>query len=121
MPGEVWILTFSAVPGRDVPFVVVLFYPNLGILIKYDTLSLRTDPIRGCPAQAHYPLLYLWSPNKSLTFNDITQGNANFGYGEEFKFKRLEDATNHNLNLFYDIFKDPKNTQCLETPMKLWK
>ena len=122
MPGEVWILTFSAVPGRDVPFVVVLFYPNLGILIKYDTLSLRTDPIRGCPEQAHYPLLYLWSPKKYLTFDDIAKGNPDFfASGGEIRFKRLEDATNLNPSLFYKIFKDPKNSQCLETPLNLWQ
>lgn len=121
MPGEVWIRTFSAVPSKEVPFVVILFYSKLGFLVEYNTSSLRMNPIRGCPEHATYPFLYLWSPLIPLTFDEIAKDRANFGYGEENKFRRLEDATNLNPGLFYDIFKDPKNTQCLETPMKLWK
>jgi len=36
-------------------------------------------------------------------------------------FKSVEEATSMSLDEFYQTFKNPSYTDCLETPQKLWQ
>jgi hypothetical protein len=68
----------------------------------------------GCPDQSLITL-WLWAPE------DI-ESATRYGYflPEINIFTTLEEATSLTLDEFYQQFKDPENTQCLETPKDIW-
>jgi hypothetical protein len=65
--------------------------------------------------------LGVWSPERALPLRTVVQkagsviNELNLDY-----FKPVEEATSLTLNEFYDTFKNPENTACLETPQELW-
>lgn len=121
-PEEIWIRTFEKSRENTLPFYVVLFYPQQGIMARYfDNAERDAEQIRGCPQQREYwPLLWLWSPRIDMTFVDTSAQTVNFGLDEEKAYLPLEEATGMNVETFYQTFKNPDNQDCLETPAALW-
>ncbi len=66
----------------------------------------------GCPAQASTQLR-LWAPGDTKMANEYGFGN---GAGNSYT---IEEATSLTLEEFYQQFKDPTNTRCLETPVNI--
>ena len=73
--------------------------------------------IRNCLRDMNWPFLYLWSPEIEITFKDAEEQYLN---PEEGYFLPLYDATGMTVAEFYENFKDPNTTACLETPLDLW-
>lgn len=105
------------------PFSTVLIYSDLGFMVEYISPSELIDgSLRGCPIQA-YLNLWAWSPEEDLSLADILAKKPedigivplSIDY-----FKPLEQATSMTLEDFYETFRDPQTTQCLETPADLW-
>lgn len=121
-PDEVWIRTFDEPRDNVLPFYVALFYPRKGILVRYfDNAAKDGDRIRGCPQREEYwPLLWLWSPEQTMSFMEIAAQTATFGLDEEKAFLPLERSTGMDVVTFYETFKRPENQSCLETSANLW-
>lgn len=64
----------------------------------------------GCPSEA-FTMLRLWSPHNPARDYDL---------GPKVLFT-LQEATGLTLEEFYQKFKDPANTACLETPANIHK
>ncbi|MCL4265814.1 MAG: hypothetical protein KJ069_21550 [Anaerolineae bacterium] len=122
-PAEVGLSTFSSDPGGEgpgwlVPFAVVLFYPDQGIAALYgDIGEISGDMVRGCPQARPVSTLKLWSPDKDFTFEELIKSSSAFNK----EYLSLQEATGMDVATFYETFKNPDNTTCLETPANLWR
>lgn len=122
-PAEVWIATYGSSPGGGpgsgeiLPFVVVLFYRELGIAtLYYDNGVIQGGVVHGCPQEDPAKTLSLWSPDLDLTFEEVVNGSSAFNY----EYLSLEESTEMDVVTFYETFKNADNTTCLETPADLW-
>lgn len=116
-PTEVLLSTLGYVfhAGDDYPFHIVLFYPEKGMLIRYfDDAELIDDHLTGC-IQEDSGTPVLWSPNLKLTFIEALGKQNSAQY-----YKSLEEATDMDLETFYQTYLDPNTDVCIETPGELW-
>lgn len=115
-PKEVWLDTVGYTFGDSYyPFRVALFYPEMGILIRYfDDAELFDDYLTGCP-QRRSGKLTLWSPNLELSFMEALGSQQGAQYN-----KPLGEATEMDVETFYQTYLDPDTETCIETPVELW-
>lgn len=123
-PSQVFVKTYSGdLPGW-LPFSLLLFYPDQGILVEYEgpvgEEGKRYGPleegemIRICPWRSKINL-WLWSPDNAMTIGRVTGG-----YIDVDGYRSLEEATRMSIEQFYQAFSQPGNQTCLETPADLW-
>lgn len=119
-PSEVWIDTYGYSLGEIDPFRVVLFYPEKGILLRYfDDADFQNDQVVGCFA-GYRGAIVLWAPELEFTFAEALNGTRALGtYGEQY-YKPLEDASEMDVETFYQTYLDPDAETCIETPAELW-
>ena len=117
-PSEVWLSTHSSPFEHDeLPFSVALLYRDQGIVALYSDNGIKQgDMIHGCPQHNPATALSLWSPAQNITLEGVISGFAVFNRD----FLPLEESTEINAVTFYEVFKVPDNTTCLETPANLW-
>ena len=122
-PDEVFIRAHRYTStGDPPPFHILLNFKKNGFWVNYDMDGeLVGNKIRGCP-QSINPVLYLWSTDEDWTLEDMIQ----LAYGPpvphapEYPTLPLKEATGMDVETFTDIFKDPNNQSCIETPADLW-
>jgi hypothetical protein len=121
-PTQVFLRTFYSAPeGSFVPFNLLLFYPEQGILVRYYGPTEREgDLIRVCPRQTDITL-WLWSPKEPLTLEDIAQWGQQFPIEEVSSFRTLKEATGWSIEQFYQTFVQSDTSECFETPAGIWK
>jgi hypothetical protein len=77
----------------------------------------------GCMAKA-YSDLFFWDPNMGYTWAEgvtrISKGDAWEIDALSEVFLPLEEVTSLTLEEFYQTFKNPENTDCLETSTDFW-
>mgnify|MGYP001400443271 CR=1 FL=1 len=119
-PEEVWLSTYpSPFEENDLPFFAILFYPDQGIVASYDDNGERqADLVQGCPQDKPVSRLILLPSGFNSTFKETI--NKTSGLGER-DYLPLEEATGMDVTTFYETFKNPNNTLCLETPANLWR
>jgi len=121
-PSEVRIRTFSTDYQGDVPFYLLLFYPDRGILARYDNVDAEIvgDQVRKCFQQENIRDLALWAPDLNLSFQEAAGKTVNIKFSDSFPLLLLNEASNMDILTFYERFKGPFSSGCLETPAKLW-
>lgn len=119
-PSQVGIRTFRNEFNGSRPTGISIFYPKTGILIEYvghkrvDTIG---NKIQICPGGT-YNFLYLWSPTLELTFDEAV--NMFIDTRNMPPPISLEEATGMDVSTFYETYKNPNSTVCLETQADLW-
>ena len=107
-------------PDYIYPFSLSLFYQDQGIIVEYlfprETVG---DHYVGCPWKAAYIILKVWSSEIHPSLSEIVEGNS-VGINSLLFTKSIEESTSMTLEQFYQRFKEPNNTSCLETPIDLW-
>lgn len=99
--------------GSDLYFLV-LDYTKDGWIAMYEMELARKDGIFvGCPVKAS-STLWLWSPEDAETAKE-------YGFADGTALKNIEEATSMTLEEFYQKYKDPANTQCLESPVDIYQ
>lgn len=118
-PSEVGLFTYSSpYVGDDLPFVTTLFYADQGIAAAYSINGERQgEVVKGCIQEEPVTFLSLWSPDLKLTFEEVTTGSSALNRD----YLSLEESTKMSIATFYETFKKPENTTCLETPADLWR
>ncbi len=119
-PSEVWLSTYSsAFENDDLPFFVVMFYPEQGIVASYsDNGIVQGNSVQGCPQADPVSYLILFVPNSEQTFEEVIDKTSALA---ERKYLSLEESTDMDVATFYETFKNLDNTTCLETPASLWR
>jgi hypothetical protein len=118
-PAEVWLSTYrAAFENDDLPFFAVLFYPEQGIVASYSDNGVRQgDFVQGCPQENPVSYLVLMPPGINQTFKQAVGASSAFNR----EYLSLEEATGMDVATFYETFKNPDNTTCLETSANLWR
>jgi hypothetical protein len=121
-PSEIWLRTYQLESRGSQPFLIELFYPDQGIMVEYSGGKMETvgNILRNClnGTGFNFPSIYLWSPDKKMSFEEAAK--------EFLDLKTLPapqpllEATGMSVQTFYQTFKDPDTTTCLETPANLW-
>lgn len=120
-PTDIWLRTYRNVREGELPFFLVLFYPQQGIMAMYvDSAERQGEKVRKCPQQTG-SVLWLWSPDRKMTLEDIARNGVEFGPVEDLpNYRRLEEATGISVGKFYETFKSVNNRTCIETAADLW-
>lgn len=105
-------------------FSMVLYYPDKGFFIQYVFPKDESNGnFIGCPSESAYIDIITWSPQEEYKISEIAKDMSGRGINElnYDYFKPVGEVTTMSLDDFYETFKDPANTTCLETPIKYWK
>jgi hypothetical protein len=119
-PQEVFIHA-NQFPGNGLPFQLVLYYSADHFMVHYElTVPVRNGLLIGCP-QIVSPSIFSWSSDEN-NFVDSTR-IAQWvlgGFSSSSDLKPLNQVSNMDLDTFYQVFKDPKNVRCIESPESNW-
>jgi hypothetical protein len=121
-PSQVLLKAFSDAPEGDklLPFHLLLYYPQRGIMVRYiDLAEKRGEMLRLCLRQPGVAM-WLWSPERTVTIEEIAAMRLGFPENELQFFRPLEAATGLSIEQFYQTFSQPANETCLETPADMW-
>jgi len=126
-PEQVLIATYAVAPEPWIPFDMLLFYPDQGILARYygpieneeRNVVPVEESIRMCPHRTEF-VLWLWSPEDEVSLVDVAGTGLGITPEGLYYHRPLEEATGMSIDEFYEIFVQPGNQACLETPADLW-
>jgi hypothetical protein len=124
LPAAVLLQTNGAQVKFGGGFEILLFYPEQGLFIHYETqMKIIVDKVRGCPANAHVELELYPSghPDKFDEFLAPTQWASLWPVPTDDNpfWKPIEKATSMSLEQFYETFRQTTD-KCIETPLKGW-
>ena len=115
-PTQIFMKTFSNAPEFPLPFTLVLFYEDQGIMAIYDYDAERVgDVIRSCPMPVG-TVLWLWSQIIEMDDGDI-EFRA-LGPDPSKPLRLLEEVTDYTIDSFHQTFKDASNQTCIITPVE---
>lgn len=118
MPTSVWLRTYKSdyrMRQNTVPFLVALFYQEKGILAVFGEADGQVlgSTIRGCIVGTAG--LTLWSPAQNLNFDDVSTWKNYYD-----PYMTLEDASEIDVETFYERYKSGEALPCIDTPAELW-
>lgn len=118
-PDEIWFTLYpesvTGIPHYD----IYLIYSHKGMVISRGFASTSENTMKICPQKVlEYdgipPWFILWSSKEDISFSTE---NAILSYFKSIfgdVFVQLENAVGTNLGQFYETYKDPNSTKCLE-------
>jgi hypothetical protein len=117
------ILIFAKSSSSMLPYAsyeLVLYYPDQGIFAIYEGETQHGRRLQICQSEfiTSYPppYLYLWSPGKNKTFDDIRE-EIQMPRGRYAIYYPLEDLSGMSIEEFYTTYVDPMNANvCFEIP-----
>lgn len=126
-PEEILLATEPASPTGDVPFSLILFYPEKGILAHFYAEfggRIKGDYVSICP-QYLLPALYLWpsgNPQQSELEKQSLIESINIYYTNYNgkKYKSLEAVSEFSIDKFYAMFQQKNTTSCITTEAEQW-
>ena len=126
-PTSVFIAPFPDDPrypvDAKIPFSIVLYYQDQSIFIEYIVPKEKVgDNIAGCPFKVGFISIVVWPFNQFYSLKGVASYNSGLGmHSSNFDyFKPIEEATQMSLVDFYNIFRDPLTTTCIETNGNIW-
>ena len=120
-PEEIRLRTYKQSREGDLPFDVVLYYPKLGILIRYATQGvIAAHHIRGCPQERPAAVIALWSPESGLSFADAARQTIDIRDEAEWAYRPVQEVTDMTIDTFWKAHQHIDATACLETPSDIW-
>ena len=116
-PAQIWVYV-GAQTAPWAPFDLLLFYPEQGILARYEAPAIWGDAVfRMCQYQMTIDL-HLWSPQYSPERAQLSVWEAELG--DLSAFRPVEEATGMTISEFVQKMRQPDPGICLETPQKIW-
>ena len=116
-PEEVFLVVATSTAYGGTPFNLIIAFPSKGIMAMYsDEAKEKGNKFEVCP-QDIGPKLWLWSPEEILTLDDLEP----LGPGDTFLLKPIDVIPDMDLEAFYDTYKDPGSSFCLDVMAELWQ
>lgn len=102
-------------------YVVDLFYSEKGVMAStgpLETSFTEDGMIRACYFDIPIIQYYIWDPALDLTHEEVYE----YFYFDRKNYpeKQIEEVTDWNVIQFYEVFKEPDQDTCIETPRDLW-
>lgn len=123
-PSHTWIKTtsYTYLDPKTFRFELILFYD--GIMISYIAEAKPAgENLQACFSNQIYAnALALWAPTPNLDYFEASQMSPIFRLANLTPpiYRFVEDATQFDLETFYQNFRDPSGLNCLDTPNELW-
>jgi hypothetical protein len=117
-PDNIFLSTYKDTPDSPPLFIVVLYYRNFQFLATFETNAQKIgDKLIGCP-QSESPGIHIWKTNETVTDKDIEKWAI--GPDPTSPLMNFNDVTDISVEEFYQIFVNPDNKECIETPAEYW-
>lgn len=114
------LLFIAHVPIDPLPANLVLIY---GDFLAYYELRVDKRDEQGnlwiCPT-AIGPRLWMWSPENKPTKEAIREFTLGADPPRSRQLQSIEKVTNLTVNAFYELFKEFKHNNCVQTPESIW-
>jgi hypothetical protein len=118
-PTQIFMRTFANAPDLPLPFILILFYENQGIMAIYDYEAERVgDLLHSCPMPVG-TILWLWSQEIEMDDEDIEF--RVLGPDPSKPLRLLEEVTDYTTDSFYQTFKETDIETCIDTPVEHWE
>jgi hypothetical protein len=115
-PDEVWLSTISF-ERETLPVRLNMVYIQAGMGVSYTVDGdIEDNLVIGCYADKESGRLDLIRPNRATNY-----GAFRGIFPPDFRYLRLEDATELTMEDFMQRFSDPTDPQCIETQAELWE
>jgi hypothetical protein len=115
-PDEIWLSTMSF-ELELLPVQLNLVYLEEGMGVSYTVDGdVEDEQVIGCFADNDGGRLHLIRPNRAVNY-----GAFKGIFPLDFSWLQLEEATNLTMEDFMQLFSDPAQPQCIETPGELWE
>lgn len=122
-PDEVYIKAHRYTnEGGPLPFTFLLNYSSHNFWAEFNLDGeVEWSSIKGCP-QSIEPRIWLGSPERKWELSNLLVHvfGPSIPNAPKYPILTLSEATGMDLETFTEVFKDPNNTKCLETPADLW-
>lgn len=121
VPEDIRLRTYSQSREGDLQFDVVLFYPEIGMLIRYATQgTIVANQVVGCPQEQSASVMALWAPEPGLAFSDAARRTINIRDEQDWVYRPLQEVANMSIDTFSKTYQEIDATACLETARNLW-
>lgn len=116
-PAEVLISTTNQPDSTIIPFHLILYYPQHGLMATYlDLTEVKDAKLMGCFHYSPGPELRFYAPQEGAAFEQmytmLTTGSAD-------EYKLLQEVTSLDIPEFTEQLKDAEYP-CVETSAKYW-
>jgi hypothetical protein len=104
-------------------FSLIMYFRANGIFVEFlIPLEIVGETYIGCPSNA-ITHLWLWSPKHNFAISEIlSMGVFKIRFmGPSSLYIPVDEATDLSIDDFVQVFSDPENSSCLETPIELWQ
>ncbi len=121
VPEEVYIGATTSYPVKDLlPFDLIIYYPKYGFSALFNYNGENTGShLQVCLAdQPIGPTLDVWDPQIELTLEDIYPAYFEF---PDWPMLTVEEALGMDKEHFTQMFNKKKSTNCILTPVELWR
>ena len=116
-PKDIYVLTYQNSPFPFIPFSLVLFYPDQGILAYYELEAQRNGEVVEACTLDKGPELWLWSTQLGYEFLDFEKAIM----GTDVPILRpIASVTDLDVESFYSIYSQASAPPCLRTEAVLW-
>lgn len=120
-PQEVWVKTYAQEREGSLPFLIVLYYPNRGVLVSLGTeANVEGEYIVACPQADWASYLVLWSPENLLTLQEVVDSTLRLEPFERWQYQQLEATTNLDTASFFETFSSSNNAGCIKSKATHW-
>lgn len=125
-PSEIYLSTYATSIQGELPFNLVLFYPDDVMLLKYyaNAHIVEIDgvsTVEGCILNESMSRLALWPPDAALSFAEAVETTKGMSPSEGYFYHSLEDVTEMDIEMFYQTYLDPNTEICIQTPAEIWE
>jgi hypothetical protein len=124
-PEEVWVTGKRPLsPDEELLNMnILLLYSQQGFAIAYsDEEFLDGENVYSCFYEIQYPrfpILWLWTPSSDVATLNVARVKKYISDNYPY-YVPLAEVTDYDVATFYEIFKNPTHTECLETPANRW-
>jgi hypothetical protein len=116
---EVMIYVDAQSIDPQAPFTISLFYANQGFLANYIGKTNKGEILQICPSAISGDQIswFLWNPALDISFESAGRESLLFTSPSDRRFLKLGDATNMDIQTFYDTYRNTKNkSTCFVMP-----
>jgi len=118
LPGEIMLALYQSTPMGWLPFQILLFYPDQGILVRYyGPAELQGDQLRACPHRSDITM-WLWLPEQALGLEDIADMGPDIT-PEGLEYYRSVEEVGWSMEEFAQMFVENERA-CFESPAEMW-
>lgn len=108
-PDEVRIFVDAQSIDALAPFVLALYYEQLGFLATFRGTAEKGSTSQICPTSIgeNQTVWFLWSPQLEISFEKAGRRALLFVSPADRPFRVLEEATNISVQEFYETYRNP--------------